>query len=648
MQKPSEKPYFTQPKPDQPTLITKSKVYICVDVDSFFAQCDSRKLGLENSVPLIHVQWGLCVSVNYAARARGVKPYSFTRDAQKVCPEVVVSHADTFKTTDDITDPYALDVNEKMKTHDKKTEKVSLERCRMEADKIFTMLESYSKTVEKASFDEAFLDVTPEAMEIYKRGDYPREWKGKVLGGEPFEPEEEQDILLMIGTQIAHKILTDIEKATKYTCSAGIASNKMLCKLGSGLNKPFGQSVFLPRYHVDALKPINLSKIRNFGRKIQEAFEAHKVTKLGEVHDLNLQQLQEVLGDPNTARWVYFRARGFDDEEVKDKEFATKSISSSKFMGGIKTMPEFVVSVELIISELHARLLKYFEKYKMVPKTLVMHYYDQEKYRTKSEQINLKRKTEDFKKVLTEKGFSMVNTVKDTLFPVGYFALSVKDFEKNDFSEFEYDLVSFFGKKGNGNNANLSGLMKPQATQDANNSHGNYAELMKPQITTQEFGAVRSSTVATPMAIGTQKDENSMIIEEEEDLIEAMLNKAEEVQEEKVNCERCNILIVKSQMEAHLDFHTAQDLDRELNPKKKKYKAGQGVGMEEKEKVNSNGEQQGKKESLKQQRSMDFGDYGADLKKVKKTTTNGIGGDAKGKDSNGNKPATLDKFFGKR
>ena len=596
-----EKPLFGKTKPDQPAPTTP-KVYICVDVDSFFAQCDSRKLGLENSVPLIHVQWGLCVSVNYAARAKGIKPYSFARDAVKICPEVVVSHADTFKTTDDITDPYALDVNEKLKEHDKKTEKVSLERCRLEADKIFTMLESYSKTVEKASFDEAFLDVTPEAMEIYKRGDYPKEWKGKVLGGEIFEPTEEQDILLMIGTQLAHKILIDIEKALKYTCSAGIASNKMLCKLASGLNKPFGQAVFLPKYTVNALKFIGIAKIRNFGRKIQGAFEENGLTKLGEVHDLNVQQLKEILGDENTAKWVYFRARGYDDEEVVAKEFATKSISSSKFMGGIKTMEEFVTSVELIVSELHARLLKYFEKFKTVPKTMTMHYYDQEKYRSKSEQLNMKRKTEDFKKAIHEKAFALVHSVKDTLFPVGYFAISIKDFEKSDFDQFEYDLVSFFGaKKGNGN-------QKPEVK----------AEIDQ-----------------------TQQEDHSMLIEEP----------AEEVLEEKVNCERCNELIIKSQMEAHLDFHTAQDLDRELNPNKKKYKGFGSTQVGSEERVNVG---ESKKENNRQ-RGMDFGDLGAELKKVKKTNSmNSNGGSGKGntsKDNNANKPTgggTLDKFFGKR
>jgi len=132
------------------------RVCICVDVDSFFVQCDSRKLGLDNSVPLVHVQWGLCVSVNYAARPEGIPNGAFLSDALKIYPEVFVSHADTFKSGDEISDPYALDLGEKLKWHEKKTEEVSLERSRMEADKVFSILEDYCGIVEKASFGCSF------------------------------------------------------------------------------------------------------------------------------------------------------------------------------------------------------------------------------------------------------------------------------------------------------------------------------------------------------------------------------------------------------------------------------------------------------------------------------------------------------------
>jgi len=89
----------------------------------------------------------------------------------------------------------------------------------------------------------------------------------------------------------------------------------MLCKLTSGPNPPFSQAIFCPRYIVEALKPMGIQKLRNVGRKITEAFEEEGFLRLGEVHSLNLLQIQKLIGDEKTARWVYFRARGYDDEE---------------------------------------------------------------------------------------------------------------------------------------------------------------------------------------------------------------------------------------------------------------------------------------------------------------------------------------------
>ena len=155
-------------EPFSQLISNKQKVYICVDVDSFFAQCDARKLGLDNSIPLVSVQWRLVISANYAARAFGVKNQMKLEDAKKLCPQMIISHADTFKTGEVILDPYQTDINEKLKSHDKNKEKVSLEHYRSEADRIFSILEKYSPIVDKASFDEAFLDVTDQAIEYYK------------------------------------------------------------------------------------------------------------------------------------------------------------------------------------------------------------------------------------------------------------------------------------------------------------------------------------------------------------------------------------------------------------------------------------------------------------------------------------------------
>ena len=48
---------------------------------------------------------------------------------------------------------------------------------------------------------------------------------------------------LHLGAKIASTIRKHVHTELQYTCSAGIAHNKMLAKLGSALKKPNGQTV---------------------------------------------------------------------------------------------------------------------------------------------------------------------------------------------------------------------------------------------------------------------------------------------------------------------------------------------------------------------------------------------------------------------
>ncbi|GFH33549.1 putative Y-family DNA polymerase, partial [Haematococcus lacustris] len=59
----------------------------------------------------------------------------------------------------------------------------------------------------------------------------------------------ESDRRLVVAAAIAKRLRDAVlsDKACGYTCSAGIAQNKMLAKLGSARNKPAQQTLILPR-----------------------------------------------------------------------------------------------------------------------------------------------------------------------------------------------------------------------------------------------------------------------------------------------------------------------------------------------------------------------------------------------------------------
>ena len=66
----------------------------------------------------------------------------------------------------------------------------------------------------------------------------------------------------MLGSHIAYNIRREIYEKLDYTCSAGIAHNKMLAKLASATNKPNGQTT-IPFQHRELLiQQTNIKKIR--------------------------------------------------------------------------------------------------------------------------------------------------------------------------------------------------------------------------------------------------------------------------------------------------------------------------------------------------------------------------------------------------
>lgn len=129
---------------------------------------------------------------------------------------------------------------------------------------------------ERASIDESFLDLS---RDIYDRllqqysdvlrhppsgnGDYsqhlplppprtqPLDWSGSHLVANPDEETEEMDaadldwddIAMAIGADIVRHVRTEVFNRLGYTCSAGVANNKTMAKLGSGFKKPNQQVI---------------------------------------------------------------------------------------------------------------------------------------------------------------------------------------------------------------------------------------------------------------------------------------------------------------------------------------------------------------------------------------------------------------------
>ena len=147
--------------------------------------------------------------------------------------------------------------------------------------------------VEKASIDEVFLDLSAQIhgilLERYPElavapYDDPTEnlplppstalnWKADALIDLDDNQTEDEDpdwddVVVNIGSEIVRDVRKTIKERLKYTCSAGIARNKMMAKLGAGYKKPNQQTIVRNRAVQHFLSGFKFTKIRNLGGKL--------------------------------------------------------------------------------------------------------------------------------------------------------------------------------------------------------------------------------------------------------------------------------------------------------------------------------------------------------------------------------------------
>jgi len=181
---------------------------IHVDMDAFFASCEERENTSLRGKPVIVAgaaeNRGVVSSANYIARGFGVRSAMPTGRALRLCPNAVV-------------------INPRHGSY------VEVSR------RVFEIFYSYTPDVEPLSVDEAFLDV---------------EGSRRLFGG---------------AVEIAEKIRADIKSQLDITASAGVAPNKFLAKLASGLKKPDGLTVIPHDRVFKIIDPLPVSALWGVG-----------------------------------------------------------------------------------------------------------------------------------------------------------------------------------------------------------------------------------------------------------------------------------------------------------------------------------------------------------------------------------------------
>lgn len=433
------------------------RVIAHIDLDAFYAQCETVRLGLDPTKPLAVQQWQGLIAINYPARAFGLNRHVTVAEAKEKCPELICQHVATWK-EGDVTWSYG-DGDEAFK--EIASRKVSLDPYRLQSRKILATIKEFLpadvQKVEKASIDEVFLDLSAQVhgtmLERYPelKGpppyDDPSEplvrppttaldWAADALVDLDKEQSEEDDpdwddVAILVASEIVRDVRREIFEKLHFTCSAGISKNKMLAKLGSAHKKPHSQTVVRNRAVQHFLSDFKFTKIRNLGGKLgDEIVAAFNTDTVAELLPVPIEQLKKTLGD-DTGSWLHNIIRGEDNSEVNPRTQIKSMLSAKSFRPSINTLDVACKWLRIFVADIYSRLVEEgVLENKRRPKTMNLHHRQGAQTRSKSVPIPMGR-------AITEEGmFELAKSllaqvvVDGRAWPCANLSLSVGGFEE--------------------------------------------------------------------------------------------------------------------------------------------------------------------------------------------------------------------------
>jgi DNA polymerase-4 len=157
---------------------------------------------------------------------------------------------------------------------------------------------------------------------------------------------------------MAQSIKSQIRESEQLTCSIGVAPNKLLAKLGSGLKKPDGLVVIRKEDVEATLKDLPVSKLYGIGPKLTEALNAMGIVTCSHLGSFPVSLLTKRFGA--IGEGLHEMGLGLDESPVIpfDKEEDAKSISHSVTLEEDASDPNMLRKVLLQLSERVSRRMR--------------------------------------------------------------------------------------------------------------------------------------------------------------------------------------------------------------------------------------------------------------------------------------------------
>lgn len=545
-------------------------------------------------------------------------------EAKKLCPDIILQHVATWREGDEKW-AYHEDAAKNIATH-----KVSLDPYRLEARKILACIKealpANLQKVEKASIDEVFMDLSAQVHSILLERfselsgpppyDDPMEnlprppttaldWQADALVDLDADQTEDDDpdwddITILIGSEIIRSVRAAVREKLKYTCSGGVAQNKMLAKLGSAHKKPNQQTVIRNRAVQQFLSDVKFTKIRGLGGKLGDQITS--VFSTDTVRDLlpfPVEQLKQKLGD-DTGTWVYHVIRGQDSSEVNSRTQIKSMLSAKSFRPSINTPEQANMWLRIFVADIYSRLVEEgVLENKRRPKTMNLHHRQGGQTRSRQAPIPQGRKIDEASLYDLARALMGQVILEGRVWPCSNISLSVGGFE--DGISGNMGIGAFLVKGDDAKALHTSsketsvaevGQERPDKRRRLQQSSGIQKFFVKTESVDEhddEFGAQlpgdsvlaegqdadkrASYDEAAPTSL-PHENENEATKSELNSVNYAGLSAPHQRQITEYICSRCNLSMESSDaLESHQDWHFAKDLqdedcERHLPPSK--------------------------------------------------------------------------------
>jgi DNA polymerase-4 len=172
----------------------------------------------------------------------------------------------------------------------------NMRRYREKSREVMAVFTDFSPDVQQLSVDEAFIDITGTE---------------KLFG---------------LPETLAKKLKTTVREKTGLTVSVGLASNKYVAKIASGISKPDSLFIVPEGNEEKFMLSLPAEKIWGAGKKTQEIFQSRGLKTCADIHRFPREKLEKLFGKAHGA-FLYAAVRG-EAAETFESRRKTQSMSA--------------------------------------------------------------------------------------------------------------------------------------------------------------------------------------------------------------------------------------------------------------------------------------------------------------------------------